>query len=199
MLIQIEKPALMRQVFEMGVNYSSKILSYNKMLGQLQDAGNTTTIAHYLRLLDTAGLLTGIPKFYAETYRTKASTPKWQVKNTGLFSALSSIYFNDIQTDFVAWGQVIESVIGAHLINMADEGQYKVYYWRHRNDEVDFVLQKGEKVIGIEVKSGQTKATKGMLNFKTKFNPTKLLLMGTSGLLWSEFLKINPTILFETN
>jgi len=199
MLIQIEKPALMRQVFEMGVNYSSKILSYNKMLGQLQDAGNTTTIAHYLRLLDTAGLLTGIPKFYAETYRTKASTPKWQVKNTGLFSALSSIYFNDIQTDFVAWGQVIESVIGAHLINMAEEGNYKVYYWRHRNDEVDFVLQKGDKIIGIEVKSGQTKATKGMLNFKTKFNPTKLLLVGTSGLLWSEFLKINPTILFETN
>lgn len=197
MLSRIEKPALLRQVFEMGVSYSSQILSYNKMLGQLQDAGNTTTIAHYLQLLNTAGLLCGIPKFYIEEYREKASSPKWQIKNTALLSALSPMNFREIQLDFVKWGQVVESVVGAHLINMSDNGNYKVFYWRHRNDEVDFILQRGNKIIGIEVKSGQTKATKGMHVFKAKYNPYKILLVGTTGLHWSEFLKINPADLFD--
>ena len=197
MLNFVAKPALMRQVFEMGVQYSSKILSYNKMIGQLQDAGNTTTIAHYLRLLDTAGLLTGISKFYYEEYRKKSSSPKWQIKNTALFSALSPLNLNEIQLDSVKWGQVIESAIGAHLLNKADEGRYQVYYWRHRNDEVDFVLQKGEKIIGIEVKSGVTKPTGGMEAFKKKYNPLKILLVGTSGLLWNEFLEMDPVILFD--
>ena len=196
MLTRVEKPALMRQVFEMGVNYSSQILSYNKMLGQLQDAGNTTTIAHYLRLLDTAGLLTGISKFYTEKYREKASTPKWQVKNSALFSALLPVNFDEIQRDFIKWGQVVETAIGAHLINMKDEGKYDVFYWRHRNDEVDFILQKGDKLIGIEVKSGQTKTTKGMEVFKTKYDPYKILLVGTKGFHWNEFIKLNPGDLF---
>jgi len=196
MLTQIGKPALMRQIFEMGVMYSSQILSYNKMLGQLQDAGNTTTISHYLKLLDTAGLLAGIPKYFAEQYRIKASTPKWQVKNTALFSALSMQSFSAIQNDSIKWGQVIESAIGAHLINRADEGDYEVFYWRHRNDEVDFVLKKGNQIIGLEVKSGQTKPTKGMEAFKKRFNPDKVLLVGTSGLLWQDFLEINPADLF---
>ena len=197
MLNRVEKPALMRQVFEMGVAYSSQVLSFNKMLGALQDAGNTTTISHYLYLLDIAGLLTGIPKYYTEKFREKASIPKWQVKNTALFAALKPIKFNEIRLNFVKWGQVVESAIGAHLINKSTEGNYSINYWRHRNNEVDFVLQKGEKVIGIEVKSGQTKVTKGMGAFKSKYNPYKVLLVGTSGMLWDEFLKINPVTLFD--
>ncbi len=197
MMSQINKPALLRQVFEMGVHYSAQILSYTKMLGQLQEAGNTTTIAHYLNVLDTAGLITGIPKYYKETYREKASSPKWQVKNMAFISALSPNYFDEVQKDFVRWGQIIESTIGAHLVNKADEGNYKVYYWRHRNEEVDFVLQKGNKIIGIEVKSGQSRSTKGMASFKAKYNPYKILLTGTSGLHWKDLIKINPETLFE--
>jgi len=196
LLTKLSKPALMRQVFELGVNYSSQILSYNKMLGQLQEAGNTTTISHYLKLLDTAGLLTGITKFYNQEHREKTSSPKWQVKNSGLFSALSSLDFKTIREDTVKWGQIIESAIGAHLINKSEEGKYKVYYWRHRNDEVDFVLKKNDEIIGIEVKSGQTKPTKGMEVFKKKYTPKKILLVGTSGLLWQDFLELNPSDLF---
>jgi len=196
LLTKISKPALMRQVFELGVMYSSKILSYNKMLGQLQDAGNTTTISHYLQLLNTAGLLSGITKFYTEQHREKTSSPKWQVKNTALFSALSNLNYNAIRKDYIKWGQVIESAIGAHLINKAEEGNYKVYYWRHRNEEVDFVIKKNNEIIGIEVKSGQTKPTKGMDTFKKKYNPAKVLLVGTNGLLWQDFLALHPKDLF---
>ena len=196
MLNRIEKPALMRQVFELGVAYSSQILSFNKMLGQLQEAGNTTTISHYLRILDTAGLLSGIPKYYAEKYRQKTSSLKWQVKNMALYSAISDLAFEQILQDTTKWGRVIESVIGAHLINFSGQGKYQIYYWRDRNDEVDFVLKKGEMLIGIEIKSGITKPTSGMFAFKKKFNPHKVLLIGTSGLHWKEFLKINPSELF---
>lgn len=197
MLTRINKPALMRQVFEMGVYYSSQILSYSKMIGQLQDAGNTTTITHYLQVLDTAGLITGILKFYTEKHREKSSSPKWQVKNTAFISALSQENFEEIQLNTVKWGQIIESAIGAHLINKSSEGNYKVFYWKHRNEEVDFVIQKGEKIIGIEVKSGQTIPTKGMASFKLKYNPTKILLVGTTGILWQDFLAINPASLFD--
>ena len=196
MLTRIDKPALMRQVFELGVIYSSKILSFSKMLGQLQDAGNTTTISHYLKLLDVAGLLTGIQKIYVEKYRERSSSPKWQVKNTALYSALLPITFEQVQMDPVRWGQVIESAIGAHLVNMAKAGKYEVLYWRHKNEEVDFVLRKDESVIGIEVKSWFTKPTKGMAAFKEKFDPDKVLLVGTSGLHWKEFLRMDPADLF---
>lgn len=196
MLTNINKPALMRQVFELSVNYSSQILSFNKMLGQLQDAGNTTTISHYLQLLDTAGLISGVSKFYHEEYRKKTSSKKWQVKNSALFSALSNSNFNTMQQNAIKWGQVIESAIGAHLINMSTEGKYEVMYWRHLNNEVDFVLRKNNELIAIEVKSGITKRTKGMSAFKSKYNPKKLLLVGTEGLLWQDFLKLNPADLF---
>ncbi len=197
MLTTIHKPALMKQVFELGVQYSAKILSFTKMLGQLQDAGNTVTIAHYLNLLDTAGLLAGLQKFYNESHRKKSSSPKWQVKNTALCGALSEKTFKQVKQELVSWGQVIESAIGAHLLNMADKGRYQVYYWRHKNEEVDYVLKKGEAIVALEVKSGLTKFTKGMQTFSTKYNPHKILQIGTSGLPWQDFLELNPAQLFE--
>ncbi len=197
MLTRISKPALMRQVFEMGVYYSSQILSFTKMLGQLQDAGNTVTISHYLNLLDIAGLLTGIPKFYSEKFREKASTPKWQVKNSAFIGALSEMTFNQAQKDLVQWGRIVESAIGAHLVNKSKEGNYKIYYWRHRNEEVDFVLQKGMKLIAIEIKTGKSRLTKGMNTFKNKYNPYKILLVGNDGISWQYFLEMEPSVIFD--
>ena len=197
MMTRVDKPALLKQLFEVGASYSGQILSFSKMLGQLQDAGNTTTLSHYLSLLDSAGMLCGINKIYAEKVRQKTSSPKFQIKNTALMSALSSKTFEDIISTPIEWGRYVESAIGAHLLNFSEKENYNVFYWRHRNDEVDFILEKNDKLIGIEVKSGQTKPTKGMIQFKKQYNPHKILLVGTSGLHWKEFLKINPIILFD--
>ncbi len=49
LLSRVDKPALLRQLFRLGCDYSGQILAYNKMLGQLHDAGNTTTLAHWRR------------------------------------------------------------------------------------------------------------------------------------------------------
>lgn len=196
MLTRIDKPALLKKLFELGCQYSGYILSYTKMIGQLQDAGNTTTLAHYLSLLDTAGLLTGLEKYAHTTIRKRSSSPKFQVQNNALLSAQNQKSFNEIVSDPIEWGRIVESSIGAHLINYSIQNNYSLFYWRDRGNEVDYVLEKGGQVIAIEVKSSYVKNKKGMEAFRQKFNPHKIYLIDNKALPWKEFLKINPKELF---
>src|SRR5699024_4336388 len=128
-----------------------------------------------LNLLDTAGLLAGIEKYAGDALRKRSSSPKFQVHNTALISAQSSMLFNEIKMQPVHWGRAVESAIGAHLLNASLEYGYKLHYWRHRNEEVDFVLEKRNQVIGLEVKTGTEKYTKGMKTFYEKYHPDKVL------------------------
>lgn len=196
MLTRIDKPALMKRLFELGCLYSGQILSYNKMIGQLLDAGNTTTLSHYLDLLNTAGLLAGIEKYSGNLIYKRSSSPKFQVHNTALISAQSDDLFKDIQSKPDNWGRLVESSIGAHLINYSIIEGFIVSYWRERNEEVDFVLEKRGKVIGLEVKSGVAQSSSGISAFKKAFNPDRVLLVGKSGIPWQDFLKLNPIELF---
>lgn len=196
MLTRVDKPALLRRLFELGCLYSGQILSYTKIVGQLQDAGNTTTLAHYLHLLDTAGLLAGIEKFTGETLRQRSSSPKFQVHNTALLTAQQAANLDEVQYQPEIWGRWVEAAIGAHLVNHQLSEAYTVNYWRHRNHEIDFVLERKGKIIGIEVKSGATQKAKGMGAFKNQYDPDKILLVGNSGISWPEFLKTSPAQLF---
>lgn len=196
MLTRIDKPALMKRLFELGCLYSGQILSYTKMIGQLQDVGNTTTLSHYLGLLNTAGLLAGIEKFSGNMIHKRSSSPKFQVHNTALISAQSGELFKDVQARPADWGRLVESSIGAHLINYSLVEGFTVSYWRERNEEVDFVLERKGKVIGLEIKSGATQSSSGIVAFKKAFNPDKVLLIGKSGIPWQDFLKFNPAELF---
>ncbi|MBK8927925.1 MAG: ATP-binding protein [Crocinitomicaceae bacterium] len=196
MLTRVDKPALMRRLFELGALYSGQILSYTKILGQLLDAGNTTTLAHYLYLLDTAGLLAGIEKFTGNQIRQRSSSPKFQVHNTALISAQRNESLKKISSLPSEWGRIVESAIGAHLINHSLTEGFAVNYWRNRNDEIDFVIEKKGTIIGLEIKSGISQKTSGMTAFKKQVNPEKMLLIGNSGMPWQEFLRINPNDLF---
>ncbi len=196
MLTRVDKPALMKRLFELGCLYSGQILSYTKVLGQLQDAGNTTTLSHYLELLDTAGLLAGIEKYAPDVIRQRSSSPKFQVHNTALISAQRNDLFKDTLAKPDEWGRMVESAIGAHLVNHSLTEKFNIHYWRERNEEVDFVIERKGKVIGLEVKSGAAGSTSGMTAFKKKFNPDKVLLIGNAGLPWQDFLKLNPVSLF---
>jgi len=190
MLTRVDKPALLKRLFELGCHYSGQILSFTKILGQLQDAGNTTTLSHYLNLLDTAGLLAGIEKYSADIIRKRSSSPRFQVHNNALLSAQKNEYFNEIIQMPDKWGHVIESSVGAHIINYSISGNYSVYYWRERNYEVDFVLERRGKVIALEVKSNDSEMTKGLEVFNNKFKPDKLYLITNRGLSWKELLKM---------
>jgi len=189
LLSRVDKPALLRRLFELGCRYSGQILSYTKMLGQLHDAGNTTTLAHYLDLLGGAGLLTGLSKFSGSVVRRRGSSPKLQVLNTALMSAQSEFRFEDAQADQAFWGRLVESAIGSHLANAAATGECELFYWRERGREVDFVVRAGRAVTAIEVKSGRTRDDHGGLAaFDVAFRPARKLLVGGDGIPVAEFL-----------
>jgi predicted AAA+ superfamily ATPase len=196
MLTRVDKPALMKRLFELACMFSGQILSYNKMLGQLKDAGNSTTLSHYLSLLSTAGLVTGIEKYSNNIIRKKSSSPKFQVYNTALINAQSNTSFEEAMGNPAFWGRLVESAVGAHLLNQAVSGDFALSYWREGNDEVDFVIEQ-KLLIGIEVKSGASQNKTGMAAFKKKFNPDKILLIENTGLSWQAFLQINSKELFK--
>ncbi len=196
MLTRIEKPALMKRLFDLGCLYSGQILSFNKILGQLHDAGNTTTLTYYLNLLGTAGLLSGLEKFSSATHLRRSSSPKFQVHNTALGNAISQDSFTEIINNPGKWGRCVESAIGAHLLNCSVTERYNLYYWRHRNDEIDFVIEKNRRVIGLEIKSGTESIGKGLNAFKRHFAPDRVYLIGKDGIPWKDFLRENPTHLF---
>lgn len=189
LLTRVDKPALLRRLFELGCRYSGQVLSYNKMLGQLQDAGNTTTLAHYLDLLAAAGLITGLPKYSGSAVRLRASSPKLQVLNTALMSAQGEVRPEEATADLHAWARLVESAVGAHLANAAAAGACEVFYWRDGNREVDFVVRAGRAVTAIEVKSGRSReGLPGLAAFAEAFQPARRLLVGGDGVPVEEFL-----------
>ena len=197
MMSRVDKPALLRGLFELGVLYSGRILSFNKMLGQLQDAGNTTTLSHYLDLLHAAGLLTGLQKYSAAPVRRRGSSPKFQVMNTALVSALSGPDFAAIRSDPAAWGRLVESAVGAHLLADATGQDLRLSYWREKNFEVDFVLEKGQRIVALEVKSGRSKdGIPGIEIFLKKHPGARPYLVGGDGMRLEHFFETPPSELF---
>ena len=178
---RIDKPALLKRLFELTALYSGQILSYTKMLGQLHDAGNTTTLARYLDLLSRAGLMSGLPNYYMSSARQRASSPKLQVLNTALMTARSHYSFGEARADRSFWGRLVETTVGAHLLNTASRSQ-RVYYWRHGNSEVDFVLEERNRLLAIEVKSGMRSSnTQGLDAFVNQFKTARSIVVGETG------------------
>ncbi len=193
----IYKPELMKRLFELGCTYSGEELSLNKILGQLQDAGNVTTLANYLTTLDESSLLGGLQKFANDNARKYNSIPKLMVYNTALLSATSGFSFEKVFTNPKVWGRWVESAVGSHILNMADLYDFKVFYWRERDDEVDFVVQNGERHIAIEVKSGRRTTNSGLSVFSQKFHPVRSLVVGSGGVPLEDFLSWDLESLFE--
>lgn len=189
LLSRVDKPALLRRLFELGCAYSGQILSYTKMLGQLHDAGNTTTLAHYLDLLAGAGMIVGLQKHATGAARQRGSSPKLQVYNTALMTAQMGIPLADARADRKRWGHIVESAVGAHLANAAAAGICQVSYWRDRNQEVDFIVKAGKVVTAIEVKSGRSRdARPGLTAFGAVVPKARNLLVGGDGIAIRDFL-----------
>jgi predicted AAA+ superfamily ATPase len=189
LMSRVDKPALLRRLFHLGCDYSGQILSYQKMLGQLQDAGNTVTLAHYLDLLNGAGLLTGLSKYAGQKVRQRGSSPKFLVLNTALMTALAHTRFSRILQERDHWGRLVESAVGAHLRNSAVGTAIEVQYWLDRNREVDYVLFAGDSLTAIEVKSGARETLlPGMAAFANAFPVKRQLLVGAQGISLEEFL-----------
>jgi len=190
LLSRVDKPALLRRLFELACRYSGQTLFYTKMLGQLQDSGNATTLAHYLDLLAGAGMVCGLQKYAGDAARSRGSIPKLQVLNTALMTASSGLTLAEARADPEYWGRLVESAVGAHLANAAASGICELFYWRERNFEVDFIVRAGRRVAAIEVKSARAAAHHaGTAAFSAAFKPQRTLLVGGNGIALQEFLE----------
>ena len=195
MTSNIYKPALMKQLFEVGCGYSAEILSLTKLMGQLQDAGNVTTLAAYLDILAECALLTGLQKYAHDDARKRGSVPKYQVYNNALLTAYKGHSFLADRTDTKLWGRWVESAIGTHILSMAEELDYKVYYWREpsrskdeSDKEVDFIIDNDGELTAIEVKSGRCGMNSGLPAFVETFHPKRAFIVGTGGVSLEDFL-----------
>ena len=195
LMTRVDKPALLRRVFSLACEYAGRELSYEKMVGQLQDAGNTTTVAHYLDLLEGAGLVTGLQKFSGEAIRRRRSSPKFVVHNTALLSAFDHRTFESARRDSEWWGRLVEAAIGAHLVALTSgDSMARLYYWRDKvrgvDLEVDYVLSLGGGTTGIEVKSGLTAGSlAGLTAFQQSDVERRTLVVGTGGMPLEQFLE----------
>lgn len=193
----VTKPALLRHLFSLAAVFPAQILSYNKMLGQLQEAGNTTTLAHYLKLLESAFLASGLERFSAGQARSRGSSPKLILWNNALINGLGLRSSADVRREPDYWGRLVENAVGAHLLNHLQGLPYEVSYWRHRDDEVDFVVRTGRRLHVIEVKSGRTGVLSGMAAFLKTHKDARPLLIGSGGMPFEEFFARNPREIFD--
>ena len=188
-LARVRKPALMRQVMDLAPQYSGKLISYNKLLGQLQDVGNTTTVARYLDLLSDAGLVTALSRYTPAPHGGRASPPKLIVLNTALMTAPSGYTFKEARADRSYWGRLVESAVGAHLYNTRGTAT-RLHFWRVPPHEVDFVIARGPHLLGIEVKSGKSRSQSGLDAFADRFRDARTVVVGTGGIPLNEFLML---------
>lgn len=197
MLTQVNKPALLRQLFELGSIYSGQMVSLTKMLGQLADAGNVTTLSGYLNLLTECSMLTGLPKYIENKIKKRSSIPKFQVYNNALMNVYSEFSFQKVQENPKEWGRLVESAVGAHLLNFSENTEMNIYYWNDGCNEVDFILQKNKQLIAIEIKSGKRSNNAGLFIFRDLYQPKSAFTVGTGGISLEDFLSSDPNKLFE--
>lgn len=188
MMDEVRKPALLRSLFMLGSGYSAQELSFTKLLGQLQDAGNTVTLAHYLELLTKASMLTGLQNYSGSQIRTRKSSPRFMVYDTSLMTYAEGANRRRLLENPTERGRLVESAVGAYLLARGKEEGFEVYWWRERNNEVDFVIKKGSSLTAFEVKSGRVKNTGGGLVFKKLYPEALSLIIGSTNLSLEDFL-----------
>lgn len=191
-MARVGKPILLRHLFALAASLPAQIVSYTKMLGQLQDAGNTTTLAHYVRLLEGAFLLSGLEQFSRGVQRRRGSSPKLVLWNNALVSALGTRHFADAGADQHWWGRLVENAVGAHLCNGLGSMEYALTYWREGKYEVDFVVEHGRDVWALEVKSGSRGDSKGLQRFQARYPEARPIMIGGPGIPLEEFFSIPP-------
>jgi predicted AAA+ superfamily ATPase len=188
-LVRVDKPALLRRLFELGCLYSGQVLTYQKMLGQMQERGNVVTLAHYLELLGGAGLLTGLDRYSGSRVSRRGSSPKLLALNNALITALRP----DDSEEPEVRGRLIETAVGAHLLRGAQASGFELSWWREANREVDFVMRKGRSLVAIEVKSGRRRdSLPGLDLFASRHPAARRLLVGGDGIDLEDFLLAEP-------
>ena len=163
-LTTVNKPALFRQTFELAMSYPAQEISLQKLLGQLQESGNVTTIKHYLELFEGAFLLKTLQKYTGSEIRKRGSSPKIIPLNMALCHAFRSPTLIDSNSDWR--GRIFEAAVGAAL----SKTKGKLFYWREGKYEVDFVWELEGQLYALEIKSGRKRSSKGLEKFLQRYS-----------------------------
>lgn len=189
LLNPVDKPVLLRRLFEFACHHPAEVVSLQKMLGQLTDKGNVTTIAHYLDLLAAAFLVTPIQKYSPEILRIRSSSPKLIVMAQALLAAVQDKKPDALARDREQYGRWVENAVGAHLLRSGLE----VFYWRDRDREIDFVARKGRAVMAVEVSVSPKKHTPDSLKrLARKIGIARSVVVGPQGVALESFLLRDP-------
>ncbi len=188
----VRKPALLRNLFLLACRYPAQELSFTKMLGQLHEAGNTTTLANYLHLCEQAWLLSGIERYSGSRVARRASSPKLVLWTNSLATAAFTRGPEAWRQDGAAWGRLVENAVGAHLLSHLPSVSCELSWWRDGNDEVDFVVQAGEDLWAVEVKSGRPRMGGGLQAFARRYPKAHRIVIGTGGVPLLEFFNAAP-------
>jgi len=181
LMAPVAKPALLRQVFSLCLAHPAEIISYQKMIGQLRDAGNTVTVASYIRLLADAFLFAPLERYSGSRVRQRGSIPKIVVLDNSLLAATSGRAFAETRSDPSAWGRIVENAVGAKLHEWLQERGGRLFYWRQRQDEADYVLEVGGRLLALEVKSGVPgKSPNGLRQFANSHPRAEKVLISQS-------------------
>lgn len=159
---KVGNPSLFRQAFEILCSYPAQEISYTKLLGQLQDKGNTDLIKYYIELYSGAFLIYSLMKYSEKTHLSKGAIPKIVLSCPALYTLTKGP--KAIQDPEIK-GRLFELAVGATLIQLPGQ----LYYWRQGNYEVDYVYSYLNKRYAIEVKSGRKKYYKGLDIFQKQF------------------------------
>jgi hypothetical protein len=100
--------------------------------------------------------------------------------------------FEETHSDPALWGRLVENAVGAHLLNHLQALPFEVTYWRHRRDEVDYVVRGPSGTWAIEVKSGRPRALPGIRAFRRSNPDARALVLGSGGLPLEEFFAMDP-------
>jgi predicted AAA+ superfamily ATPase len=159
---KVANPALFCQAFEILCRYPAQEISYTKLLGQLQDKGNTDLVKYYLELYAGAFLIYSLDKYASKAWLTRSSSPKILTACPALYTMTAGPHTLITPEQR---GRVFELAVGAELLQLPGE----LFYWREKNADVDFVYRYQGRLFAIEVKSGRKKSAKGLDAFKANF------------------------------
>ncbi len=188
-LTRVDKPALMRQFANLACHYSGQLISFRKLIGRLQDGCHVSTAARYLNLLSNAGPVTDLNRYTPAPHGGRKTSPKLNVFSTSLMTAQSGYTMEEAKSDRPFWGRIVESAVGAHLLNTLSMGA-RLHYWRDPPLEVDFVVLRGPHLLGIEVKNGRPRDTPGLRPFAERDSHARTMVVGSGGDPISEFLSL---------
>lgn len=130
----------------------------------LADVGRGTglpyaTLHRYMALLQTTFLVRLIPAWATNLGSRVTKAPKVAFLDTGLAGALLRVTETRLPHEPTLWGALLENFVGAELLKQASwhRDAPEIHHFRTpQGAEVDLVLERNGRVVGVEVRASQT-------------------------------------------